>query len=170
MSDGEEASPPELGERLSHIRSRRGLAEDAPEQGLIANPLERGESHYANANERLGIEFAVRRLDFPEIQVMDPRVVRIAPGRCNERHKHAHESIFVVLSGVGEVLVGEKRHPVRSGEVAFVPRWYFHQTYNTSTSEDLVVLAITDFGLTSAVLGDYDRRTRLADRGEDAGE
>ncbi len=32
----------------------------------------------------------------------------------------------------------------------------------------LVILAITDFGLTSAVLGDYDKRTRLAENGLDA--
>jgi len=170
MSDREGALPPALEEHLSHIRSRRGLADEAPQQGLIADPCEQGDEHYANANERLGIDFSVRRLDFPEIQVMDPRVVRIAPGQSNERHKHAHESIFVVLSGVGEVLVGDQRHPVRSGEVAFVPRWYFHQTCNTSVTEDLVVLAITDFGLTSAVLGDYDRKTRLTERGEDSEE
>jgi len=32
----------------------------------------------------------------------------------------------------------------------------------------LLLLAITDFGLTSAVLGDYDRRTRLRLGGGDA--
>jgi hypothetical protein len=30
------------------------------------------------------------------------------------------------------------------------------------------VLAVTDFGFTSALLGADDRRTRLADNGEDA--
>ena len=93
---------------------------------------------------------------------MDPRVVRISPGRNNEQHKHAHESLFVILQGRGEVLVGEQWNPVRKGDVAFVPRWIVHQTKNTSATEELVVLAITDFGFTSAVLGDYDRRTRLA--------
>ena len=170
MPEGEETQSPELEERLSRIRSRKGLSEEPPSEGLVADPLARGEEHYANVNPRLGIEFSVRRLDMPEVEVMDPRVVRIAPGRCNERHKHAHESIFVVLSGEGEMGVGEKRHPIRAGEVAFVPRWYYHQTHNTSSTEELVVFAITDFGLTSAVLGDYDRRTRLSEQGEDAGE
>jgi quercetin dioxygenase-like cupin family protein len=68
----------------------------------------------------------------------------------------------VILQGRGEVLVGEQWHPVGKGDVAFVPRWIVHQTKNTSATEELVVLAVTDFGFTSAVLGDYDRRTRLA--------
>jgi oxalate decarboxylase/phosphoglucose isomerase-like protein (cupin superfamily) len=68
------------------------------------------------------------------------------------------------------VLVGKSWSPVKKGEVAYVPRWIFHQTRNTSTTEALVVLAITDFGFTSAVLGDYDKRTRLATSGVDAAE
>jgi hypothetical protein len=88
---------------------------------------------------------------------------------ANERHRHAHETLFVVLQGRGEVLLGDAWRVITAGDVAFVPRWIFHQTRNTSYSRDLVVLAITDFGLTSAVLGDYDRRTRLALAGEDAG-
>ncbi len=71
------------------------------------------------------------------------------------------QALFVILEGRGEVLVGERWNPVRKGDVAFVPRWIFHQTRNTSATEELVFLAITDFGFTSAVLGDYDKRTRL---------
>jgi len=48
-----------------------------------------------------------------------------------------------------------------------VPRQVFHQTRNTSADKELVILAITDFGFTSAVLGDYDKRTRLAEGGSD---
>ena len=155
---------------LAHVRSREGLAREAPAEGLVAAPLESGDAVYANQNERLGIDFTVERMGFPEVQVLDPRVVRIPPGANNERHKHAHESLFVVLAGEGEVAVGDQRHPVKAGQVAFVPRWYFHQTFNTSESEELVVLAVTDFGLTGAVLGDYDRKTRLAEEGEDTAE
>ena len=125
-----------------------------------------GTPMYSNHNERLNIEFNVERLSFPGLQTMDPRLVRIPPGRNNERHRHAHESIFVILEGQGEVLIGDTRIPVRKGDVAFVPRWLFHQTSNTG-EVDLVVLAITDFGFTSAVLGNYDRRTRLSEGGED---
>lgn len=73
----------------------------------------------------------------------------------------------MVFAGEGELRVGDRWSPVRTGDVAFVPRWIFHQTRNTSADAELVILAITDFGLTSAVLGDYDKRTRLADAGAD---
>ena len=81
---------------------------------------------------------------------------------------HAHETLFVILEGEGEVLVGKIWGKVKKGDVAFVPRWIFHQTKNTSATDGMVVLAITDFGFTSAVLGDYDARTRLATKGPDA--
>jgi hypothetical protein len=43
-----------------------------------------------------------------------------------------------------------------------------HQSRNVSAEESLLLLAITDFGLTSSVLGDYDRQTRLRFQGKDA--
>jgi quercetin dioxygenase-like cupin family protein len=106
---------------------------------------------------------------FPLTQTIDTRIIEITPGSRNERHKHAHESLFFVLEGQGEVLVGEEWSPVKAGDLAFVPRWIMHQTRNTSTTDSLRLLAITDFGFTSAVLGDYDRRTRLSHSGQDAG-
>ncbi len=124
---------------------------------------------YSNKNDRLQIDFSVRRAAFPEAQTLDPRVIQIAPGSRNELHKHAHESLFVVLEGQGEVLVGEEWTPVKTGDLAFVPRWVMHQTRNISPNRAMRVLAITDFGFTSAVLGDYDRRTRLAHSGGDVG-
>ena len=166
----ESKETPALAQLLARVRSNRGLSEEAPAEGLTAAPAEPGDAVYANQNERLGIDFTVQRLAFPEIEGMDPRILRIRPGANNERHKHAHESLFFVLEGQGEVAVGDTRHPVKTGEIAFVPRWYFHQTFNTSETEDLVVLAITDFGLTGAVLGDYDRKTRLSKGGENAAE
>ena len=159
--------PQALASLLQVTESRAPLGEAAPAGAWTADALADGASMYANRNDTLNIEFKVERLAFPEIQTMDPRVLRIAPGKNNELHKHAHESLFVVLSGEGEVRVGETVNPVKAGGVAFVPRWIFHQTRNTSATEELVILAITDFGFTSAVLGDYDKRTRLAKAGGD---
>jgi mannose-6-phosphate isomerase-like protein (cupin superfamily) len=51
--------------------------------------------------------------------------------------------------------------PLTVGDVTCVPRWVVHQTHNTSSDHDLLLLAITDFGLTSAVLGDDDQSMRL---------
>jgi mannose-6-phosphate isomerase-like protein (cupin superfamily) len=84
-------------------------------------------------------------------------VVRIPPGKSNNRHKHAHETLFYFVSGTGEILVGEKWVPVRPGDAVFAPRWAIHQTRNTGTSE-LTLLAITDYYLTSQVyVGKYDK-------------
>lgn len=127
-----------------------------------------GEAMYHNRNARLEIDFTVSRLNFAARQTLDPRVVRIAPGQRNELHKHAHETVFVILSGEGAVRVGDQWSPLAAGSVAFVPRWAMHQTRNLSATEPLVLVAITDFGFTSAVLGDYDRRTRLAQGGGDS--
>src|SRR5262245_27322938 len=147
--------------------SRKSPVENLEPSEHVRTSGSSGTQMYSNNNERLNIEFAVERLNFPGLQTMDPRLVRIPPGRNNERHRHAHESLFVILEGQGEVLIGDKRIPVKKGDVAFVPRWLFHQTSNTGEVE-LLVLAITDFGFTSAVLGDYDRRTRHSEGGEDS--
>jgi mannose-6-phosphate isomerase-like protein (cupin superfamily) len=159
---------PEALEKLIAItEARQPLGVSAPANSWVVDPCVGGAAMYENRNERLNIDFKVQRLAFPDVQTMDPRVVRIAPSKNNENHKHAHESLFVILEGEGEVRVGDAWSPVKAGEVAYVPRQVFHQTRNTSADQELVILAITDFGFTSAVLGDYDKRTRLAEGGSD---
>ena len=123
---------------------------------------------YRNHNPVLAIDFCVQRLPLAGLQVMDPRLVRIAPGASNECHRHAHESIFIVLAGEADLRLGNQSVFLKVGDVACVPRWVVHQSRNKSTQEELLLLAITDFGLTSAVLGDYDRHTRLQGDGVDA--
>jgi quercetin dioxygenase-like cupin family protein len=124
--------------------------------------------HYQHHNPRQGVDFQVKRLPFEGLQALDPRLIRIPPGACNERHRHAHESIFVVLEGEAEILVGAERVHLQRGAVAFAPRWIVHQSRNLSSEQELLLLAITDFGLTSSVLGDYDRQTRQRFQGQDA--
>jgi quercetin dioxygenase-like cupin family protein/pyrroloquinoline quinone (PQQ) biosynthesis protein C len=124
--------------------------------------------HYAHTDPRLAISFQVEKIPSQALQVMDPRLVRIAPGSTNEKHRHAHEAIFIVLSGQGEIQIGNSFITLEPGGTACVPRWVVHQCRNRSASHELVLLAITDFSLTSAVLGDYDARTRLKNGGADA--
>lgn len=165
---------------VQRISDRQPRADGAPAASFVRRApgpgadagADAGTPMYSNVNERLGIDFRVERLAFPDLQCMDPRVVRIAPGRCNEYHRHAHESIFVVMAGRGAVSIGSAESEpiaVAAGDIVYVPRWAFHQTRNTEAAGELVILAITDFGLTSAVLGDYDRRTRLREGGDQAG-
>lgn len=124
--------------------------------------------HYQHSDSRLGVDFQVQRLPFEGLQALDPRLIRIPPGACNEKHRHAHESIFVVLEGEAEILVGSETVRLGRGGIAFAPRWIVHQSRNISVEQELLLLAITDFGLTSAVLGDYDRQTRLRFQGQDS--
>jgi gentisate 1,2-dioxygenase len=128
---------------------------------------ELAQPYYANKNGKLGIDFQVRKLLFEGLQVMDPHLVTIAPGACNEKHRHAHEAILVLLSGEGEILIDNQTVPLEQGGVVYVPRWIVHQSRNSSSQAPLVILAITDFGLTSAVLGNYDAKTRLKAGGVD---
>ncbi|PWL22070.1 MAG: hypothetical protein DCO99_07945 [Synechococcus sp. XM-24] len=153
---------------LAAIKERRVEAPDAASCAFSSSSHLAKGCHYSNCNPRLGIDFQVQKLPFAALQVMDPRLVVIAPGACNEKHRHAHESIFVVLSGSAEIQIGQQVTPLEHGEIAYVPRWVVHQSRNRSTCEPLTLLAITDFGLTSAVLGDYDSRTRLKTGGVDA--
>jgi len=141
----------------------------APGQGY-ASTSEQGAFpvHYEHLDGRLGIHFQVSKLPFEQLQAMDARLLTIAPGATNEKHRHAHESIFVVLQGEALMDIGGEDLCLVQGDVAYVPRWAVHQTRNRSQETVLLMLAITDFGLTSALIGNYDRSTRLKTGGEQA--
>lgn len=146
---------------IENIQNRQSLAPELPSPadlhhrlGASATPL------YSNVNERLKIDFSVERVPF-KADVFDTRILRIAPNKNNERHKHPHESIFYVIKGEGKVHVNEAEIDIKAGDMVFVPRWAMHQTHNT-TGEELLILALTDFGLTEAAyLGDHLKTTRL---------
>lgn len=155
---------------IDRVADRKSKIYDLKNDNFVFRSDETAASLYQNKNEKLNIDFSVTKINFCDIQAMDPRIVTVSPSSNNELHKHAHESIFYIIKGSGEVVVGKDVISVKAGDIAFVPRWIFHQSRNTSETEDLVILAITDFGLTSAVLGDYDKRTRLSEKGVDAVE
>ncbi len=136
------------------IQSRKSLERlEEPPQALYPGI---GEVMCVESDDSRGIEFTVER--YPCIaEVLDPRVVRIPVGKYNNRHKHAHETLFYFISGTGEILVGENWVKVKPGDAVFSPRWAIHQTHNTGT-EELVLLAITDYYLTSQIyVGKYDK-------------
>lgn len=115
---------------------------------------------YENVIERIGIDFSVYRFPF-EAEVLDPRFVVIRPRKSNEKHKHAHETIFFILNGYGMVLVDDKKIEVKEGDIVFIPRWCVHQSQNLS-DEEMNILAITDFGITGkAFIGNYLKTARL---------
>lgn len=148
--------------QLQRIQDKRSLlTPQVTDAHLCFRPEEpRAETLYRNKVEALNIDFTVERAPFPA-EVIDARVVRIPPGRCNERHKHAHETVFQFLSGTGRVMVDDRWIEVRAGDCVFVPRWAVHQSQNLG-SEPMVILALTDFHLTGrAFLGDYEATARM---------
>jgi mannose-6-phosphate isomerase-like protein (cupin superfamily) len=110
--------------------------------------------------DELNIDFAVQILPFP-MEVLDPRIVRVKPGKANEMHRHAHETVFIFLEGNGKVIVDQFVNAVAPGDFALIPRWCNHQSVNTGDS-DLVFLAVADFGLTGkSFVGNYLKTARL---------
>lgn len=121
---------------------------------------ERLDGIYENHSDKLNIDFRVQRLPFP-LEVLDPRIVRIPPGKTNELHKHAHETVFIFMEGSGHVKVDQVRIPVLPGDFVFIPRWCLHQSVNES-AVDMVFLAVADFGLTGkSFTGNYLKTARL---------
>jgi mannose-6-phosphate isomerase-like protein (cupin superfamily) len=145
----------------ARIQGRASLCPPAPAASeLLVASGGGGLPLYQNRIDRLNVDFSVQRLPFAG-EVLDTRLVKIPPGRANECHRHAHESIFHIKQGRGRVQVNETLVEVGPGDTVFVPRWALHQSRNVG-AEELIILAITDFGLTGkAFIGDYDRTARL---------
>ena len=139
---------------FDRIQMRTSLArEDEPAIALYPGV---GDIVCEARDDDRGIQFTVER--YPgRFEALDPRIVRIPPGKTNNRHKHAHETLFYFVSGTGRILIGTTWVPVKPGDAVFAPRWVMHQTHNTGDSE-LVVLAITDYYYTVQVyIGNYDK-------------
>lgn len=115
---------------------------------------------YSNKSDKLNIDFDVQVLPFP-LEVLDPRIVKIPAAKSNELHKHAHETVFVFLKGSGYVKIDDLKIPVHPGDFVLIPRWCMHQSVNES-SEEMVFLAVADFGLTGkSFVGNYLKTARL---------
>jgi quercetin dioxygenase-like cupin family protein/pyrroloquinoline quinone (PQQ) biosynthesis protein C len=114
---------------------------------------------YTNADAQRGIDFSVERAPLAT-DVLDARLLRVPPGRSNEKHRHPHESLLYVIEGQGRVQVNQASVEVTPGDLVFVPRWATHQSHSTGDG-DLTVLALTDFGLTEkAYVGNQVKSTR----------
>jgi mannose-6-phosphate isomerase-like protein (cupin superfamily) len=127
------------------IQAKRSLQTAAG----MAISLESGIGMRAERDDKRQQEFSVARLPI-EAETLDPRIVRIAPGKFNNLHRHAHETLFCLIQGEGEILIGENWVPFKAGEMVFAPRWAMHQTHNLGM-EELVMYAITDYYLSHQV-------------------
>jgi pyrroloquinoline quinone (PQQ) biosynthesis protein C/quercetin dioxygenase-like cupin family protein len=142
-----------IGPVVARIQDRRSLARDLPDEAICHRPGSTTLPLYENEVPKLDIKFTVERLPL-SAEVLDPRMVRIPPGKNNERHKHAHETLIHILEGTGQIVVDERTLPVKPGDTVLVPRWALHQTQNTGRVE-MKFLAVTDYRFTErAFLGD----------------
>jgi quercetin dioxygenase-like cupin family protein len=150
-----------VGSILEKINEQKSLTAAGAAQELVSSLHdERLSGLYENKVDELNIDFAVQILPFP-LEVLDPRIVRVAPGKGNEMHRHAHETIFIFIEGEGKVVVDQFENPVKPGDFAFIPRWCNHQSINTGKT-DLVFLAVADFGLTGkSFVGNYHKTARM---------
>src|SRR5262245_8037025 len=95
--------------QLDRIQSRQPLAPESPDPAsLLFGTSELGRPLYKNTNARLNIDFAVETVPFRG-EVLDPRIVRIPAGKYNEKHRHAHETVFFIIEGHGRILVNEAK-------------------------------------------------------------
>ncbi|HEU4727277.1 MAG TPA: iron-containing redox enzyme family protein [Kofleriaceae bacterium] len=138
---------------LARMQARQSLARGLEDCAVHHRPGSETIAMYANEVEKLNIKFTVERLPL-SAEVLDPRMVRIPPGKFNEKHKHAHETLIHILEGTGQVVIDDRVLPVRPGDTVLVPRWALHQTQNLGPTE-MRFLAVTDFNFSQrAFLGD----------------
>lgn len=147
---------------LPHERVKRLIGSVQDEQPrLVAEPTgyfhragDSGAPLYSNKDDKQDLEFSVERLPFAA-EVLDPRVVQIPVGKCNELHRHGHETVIHIMKGQARVQVGERTLHANAGDTVYVPRWTLHRATNVG-SEELRYFAVTDFGFASKVhQGDY---------------
>jgi oxalate decarboxylase/phosphoglucose isomerase-like protein (cupin superfamily) len=153
-----------VNELLFKINAKESLTHSTEPTAFVSSTEDtRLSALYDNHSDKLNIDFAVQKLPFP-LEVLDPRIVTIPAGKVNELHKHAHETVFIFLSGTGHVTVDKVTIPVQSGDFVFIPRWCLHQSVNTGTTE-MKFLAVADFGLTGkAFVGNYLKTARLKEQ------
>lgn len=150
-----------IGDILERISLQKSLTVANNSGELISSLTDTAlQSLYQNKVDDLNIDFTVAVLPF-QMEVLDPRIVTIQPGKANEMHRHAHETVFIFLKGKGKVLVDDFENDVKTGDFALIPRWCNHQTVNNS-NEELVFLAVADFGLTGkSFMGNYMKTARM---------
>ncbi len=150
-----------IGELLEKISEQKSLTNATNSTQLVSSLSDpKLTGLYENKVDELNIDFTVQILPF-DLEVLDPRIVRVKPRKANELHRHAHETVFIFLEGEGKVIVDQFENAVKPGDFAFIPRWCNHQSVNTGET-DLVFLAVADFGLTGkSFVGNYLKTARM---------
>lgn len=145
-----------LTEEISNCPS---MPPEYPIASLKDNIFLGGNDLYKNDDQVKKINFLVKRIPFSS-DVLDPRVVTIPVGHSNEYHHHAHETVFLIMQGEGEVIIEKSNVSVKKGDIVHIPRWLHHQTRNIGNIE-LQFFAVTDYGLTRRIPSNTEEIYRL---------
>lgn len=71
------------------------------------------------------------------------KVIKIEPGKQpSYQYHHKREEHWVVVSGIGEVIVDEKNRTVKQGDYIFVPLESKHRIKNLHDTESLVFIEV----------------------------
>ncbi len=83
--------------------------------------------------------------DSPQLHNLQGVVKHGLQGRkTSDHHKHPQvEQAYYILSGSGEVLVGDDRFPVRPGDAVYLPADIYHQMFNDMNDEWLEHLVLS---------------------------
>lgn len=76
------------------------------------------------------------------------KIIKVSPRGCLSLQEHKQrEEYWVVISGIGEVTLGESKRKVESGSYVYIPKGCKHRLVNSSESEVLMISEVQ--------LGDY---------------
>lgn len=82
-------------------------------------------------------------------QQMTLQIVDVLPG-AESKPGHTHsdcEEIIFVHSGAGEIMIGDEVHPMRPGDVLFLPRGVRHMTRNPGRQKLRLICAFSSCDL-----------------------
>ncbi|MBI2194880.1 MAG: cupin domain-containing protein [Planctomycetes bacterium] len=87
----------------------------------------------------------VKPQEMPVLLQMAGFVKHALQGRQHsDYHRHEDlEQMYYILGGTGEVLLGETRHPVREGDVVYIPPKLPHQMFNENNEAWIELLILS---------------------------
>jgi mannose-6-phosphate isomerase-like protein (cupin superfamily) len=77
-------------------------------------------------------------LEFLRISTLSMGVYRLPAGGVDHQQPHTEDEVYYIVSGAGQIRVGNEDRPVRTGSLVFVAATVDHRFH--SITEDLTIL------------------------------
>jgi gentisate 1,2-dioxygenase len=76
----------------------------------------------------------------------------LEPGHTMQGHRHSWWHLFIIQKGLGELVIGNRDPlPISAGDVLLIPAWTDHGFANTSSTEPLSMLNLSNMPQVSAL-------------------